>query len=268
MRIFLIIGFIIIILISVFLYLTNTPKKELQNTINQNLISNIKSVKNSYEKIDYITKDGVKIVGNFYKIDSPKLYALLIHMMPATKESYNNFAMFLKDKDISSLAIDLRGHGKSTLQNENTINFNDFSDKSHQDSIADIKSGIDFLKNNGAQPNQIFIVGASIGANLALWYLKEHSDIKGTVLLSPGIDYKGIKTAPLMTGLSKNQKVFLVASKEDPESYTAITTLNNLNGKSSDILKLEMGGHGTDMLENYAELENKIYSWIKSLYNI
>ena len=58
------------------------------------------------EKIELITEDGVKIKGIWQKVEGEKA-VLLLHMMPATKESWQNFSELLVENNFSSLAIDL-----------------------------------------------------------------------------------------------------------------------------------------------------------------
>jgi alpha-beta hydrolase superfamily lysophospholipase len=66
------------------------------------------------EKVNFKTKDGVTIVGNYFKPRKEHAPAfLLLHMMPATKESWNDFASHLQKEGFEVLAIDLRGHGES-----------------------------------------------------------------------------------------------------------------------------------------------------------
>ena len=44
----------------------------------------------------FTTKDNVKIAYKLYEVSQPKGYLLLAHMMPATKESWDEFAKFMQ----------------------------------------------------------------------------------------------------------------------------------------------------------------------------
>ena len=138
------------------------------------------------EKVTLKTEDGLDIVGLYYLGPSSK-GTLLLHMMPATKESWEEFAVKLQAEGYQVLAIDLRGHGESSGGPEG---FRNFSDVDHQKSMFDIDAGIEFLEKKGAARNNLVLIGASIGANLALWSLTENKEIKMPVLLSPGLDYR------------------------------------------------------------------------------
>ena len=116
-------------------------------------------------------------------------------MMPATKKSFHQLAEEFQNIGYESIAIDLRGHGES--------------DKGPE-SILDLEIAVDYLvKNRGAKSDKISFIGASIGANLSLQYISEHSEFKTAILLSPGLNYRGIKTEPMVKNLKAGQKVFL-----------------------------------------------------------
>ena len=125
------------------------------------------------EKISY-TAENVTIVGNYWKGTNGKA-AILLHMMPATKESFTPFAEKLHEKGWSVLAIDLRGHGESTKKIHGELstpmNYQEFSDEEHQSSMHDVEGARDWLEAQGIATENIVIGGASIGANLAINYM-------------------------------------------------------------------------------------------------
>ena len=201
-----------------------------------------------------IAGDGVKIAYDWYSTaEDAKGYVALAHMMPATKESWRDFAVFLQERGYSSIAIDLRGHGKSE---EGPNGFLKFSDEEHQKSILDLSAATDFLKQQGALEGDIKIIGASIGANLALQYLADNFQIKSAVLLSPGLNYRGIETEPLIQKLQAGQKVLLVASEDDVRSGgNAVSMSKRLydlapSGVDKKLEIFKTGGHGTGLFES------------------
>lgn len=209
------------------------------------------------EKVDLKTEDGVKIAANLYSVYKPHGWLLLIHMMPATKESWRGFAGESQKHGYESLAIDLRGHGKS---DGGPDGYKNFSDAEHQASILDLEAAWEFLKSRGAAPEKTVLIGASIGANLSLQFLTEHPEINGGVLLSPG-NYKGIDSGVLAAKLSPNQKVIFAASRKDERSAGNNAVQNQeyydlaSQVKNRHLILFDGAGHGTELLDLKNELD-------------
>ncbi|HTK59850.1 MAG TPA: alpha/beta fold hydrolase, partial [Candidatus Baltobacteraceae bacterium] len=164
----------------------------------------------SPEPILLETSDGVRISGAFYAADQLRGQALLIHMMPATKESWSAVASALSSRGIACLAIDLRGHGASSGGPDG---YRAFSDAQHQAKGLDVEAGIAWLRAQGSVP--LRVAGASIGANLAIRAAAEHEDIVACLALSPGLEYRGVATEDAARKLRGSQRLFLAVSSED-----------------------------------------------------
>ncbi|MEK7607012.1 MAG: alpha/beta fold hydrolase [Patescibacteria group bacterium] len=214
------------------------------------------------QRVSFPTNDGVEIVGSFLEAPAQKACALLLHMMPVTKESWYELMQKLAERGISSLAIDLRGHGESRQQGAKTLDYKKFSDEDHQKTIHDVEVAVSWLKAQGIGEDRVIIIGASIGANLALQYAAEHLSIKTVALLSPGLDYRGIKTESAAKQMKPEQSVFLAASDDDEYSFRTIETLSLSLKNSSTVERLHATGHGTDMFKNRPEFLQTIVGWI------
>ena len=208
------------------------------------------------KEISFEAIDGVKIAADFYDSKS-SAGVLLVHMMPAIKESWKDFAGLLQKNNFKVLAIDLRGHGKSEFGPNGYLSF---TDAEHQKGIGDVEAGVKFLRENGAE--KISIVGASIGANLALQFANEN-EIASAVLLSPGLNYRGVDISEISMPATKN--IFLVASKDDEYSAeSAQKIFGNLPaGENKKIKIYEAAGHGTDMFSE-KDLMGMVLKFIKN----
>lgn len=220
----------------------------------------------SMNKIFLTTKDGIKIAADLYSVEPARGWLVLVHMMPVAKESYRELAERFQNLGYESIAIDLRGHGESDGGLKGYLNF---SDVEHQKSILDLEATVDYLiESRGATPDKISFIGASIGANLSLQYISERSEFKTAILLSPGLNYRGIKTEPLVKNLKAGQKVFFVSSRDDPNAENNVEENQKLyglvpNGVEKEIKTYDIGGHGTDILEKQPELMSFIIEFIK-----
>jgi len=221
--------------------------------------------KTSVEKVNFKTTDNILIAADFYPASSTAAKgALLVHMMPADRTSWRDFAPQLVAQGYNVLAIDLRGHGESA---GGPAGYRRFSDDQHQKSIADLDAGRAFLESKGVRRENLVLIGASIGANLVLQYLAENPEVRQAVLLSPGFDYRGIQTQPLMTNLKEGQRLFLVGSDDDSQSSAAV--LNTLarqapSGVEAQVLVYQKAGHGTNMFgKESPDLAQALISWLK-----
>jgi pimeloyl-ACP methyl ester carboxylesterase len=228
---------------------------------------------NKFETVQFQTPDGVIIKGDYLASPSPKAYLLLLHMMPATRTSWYPLMDKLRTAGYASLAIDLRGHGESLKKKTErgdfqTLNYKNFSEAEHQATIQDVEAAVKWLiEEKGASKSKIAIIGASIGANLALEYLSENPEVETAILLSPGLDYRGIKTEPLALKINPKQAIFLVASEDDSYSFETNRILYNLLKSKKEIKEFKKAGHGTTMLERESSLMDELIEWLDSLFN-
>ena len=197
------------------------------------------------------TDDEKKIVGTFYEGGSEGI--ILLHMMDRTRNDWRDFALKLQNLNYSVIAVDFRGHGESEGS------WKDFSEEDFQAMDLDVEAAFRYLEQNNI--TNITIIGASIGANIALRYAVEHG-IGKVVLLSPGLDFQGIDTeepAKVFEG-----KILIAASKEDKYSFDSSREIYSLIKSNQKSLKIyENAGHGTKMLDN-TDLSTVILDWLKA----
>lgn len=221
--------------------------------------------------VTFTTDDGVIIYGVIREArPSTKLragWALLLHMMPATKESYAAFQEALVTRGVSSLAIDFRGHGESKHGPAGTLDYTAFSHEDHQAKIKDVEAAVAYLeKTYGLRTADLVLVGASIGANLALQYAAAHADVPGAVLLSPGLNYRDIATMPLIQSLTRDRHLFLAGSADDEISGPAVEKLTERSLAQTDVKQFTDAGHGTRMFETYPAFLEEIADWVAARF--
>ncbi len=213
------------------------------------------------QKVNFNTADGVTIVADFYTNEKDGAAALLLHMMPATKESWGDFAGELIKRGFSKvLAIDLRGHGESVNQNGETLDYREFDDVRHQLKIRDVEAAVDWLENRGASKDRLLVAGASIGSSLAIVYGSEKQQIPAVVALSPGLNYHGVATLDRMPDYD-GRELYLAASEEDGRSLEAVRELHAA-APSSTLKELSDAGHGTTMFERVDRFTEDVAEWV------
>lgn len=223
------------------------------------------------ERVSFTTTDGVTIVGTWYPVTGATRVALLLHMMPSTKESWQGLARELNTRGMAALAIDLRGHGESVKkgvgsngersQEMNNINFQKFSDAEHQESIGDVRAALEWLGQRGFEAGQVRLAGASIGANLALQVASENLVITRIVMLSPGLDYRGVQTEPAIAALLPDASILIVAARGDEYAATSSETLKHLQPQAA-LSILDGSAHGTDLFDDHKEMQTQIADFL------
>lgn len=240
------------------------------------------------ETVSITTADDVRIAGHWYPVAEPVGWTLLLHMMPATKESYVALAEALQQRGIASLAIDFRGHGESQGGSKG---YERFTDKEQQEKIQDVRAAMLWFEDNAEKsatlPKEygnappanyivprLVVVGASIGANLALQIFDEEAGIAGIVLLSPGLDYRGIKTDVIARAIRDDETrdreqqgrlgpMLLVAGGSDDEYSTdTVRQLASMLGTRATVRTFTNAGHGTTMFDQEPKFLAEVVSWI------
>ncbi len=211
------------------------------------------------EKIKLLSEDDLNLVGDYYSSEGSTKGVLLLHMYKRSKEDWKDFAELLNQRGYKVLVMDLRGHGESEgdiqkilLQDLNSV------------ILKDVELAVDFLKKDGIQ--DIFMIGASIGANAALIYGAKY-DVAGIALLSPGLDYHGANIEASMKNYSN--QIFLAASEDDSYSVETVKKIYDLSPISKDkkvLILYKNAGHGTQMFgKESPDLSEKLIEWLNSI---
>lgn len=213
------------------------------------------------ERVTFTTDDGVGIVADYTNVDSSRFVGILLHAMPATRKSFSELTPALARAGWSTLALDLRGHGESVNSDKGKLDYRNFTDADQQATIFDLVAASRWLEDRGFDRSHQFLIGASIGANLALQFLSEHREVRAAVLLSPGLNYHGLQAEPLLRE-DIGEQVMLVATEEDGYSFQTVTALH-AKAKRSELVTYPIGGHGTDIFARQKTLIPQLISWLK-----
>ncbi|MFH2047902.1 MAG: hypothetical protein ABIJ12_00500 [bacterium] len=226
-------------------------------------------------EIKLTTTDGLDLYSWLSKPDhnikAPLI--VLLPMMNNTHESYAPFLLNLKHYlDIDSLshnkttpyvlAIDLRGHGKSTIRNDSTIHWKDMTEDDFAQYPFDVKEAIKLILSDSVyniDPNDIIVIGASIGSTTAIMLTEHMNGITKDVMLSPGENYRGMQPAHALESYKGESIIY--AGKEDTYSYTSSVNLAKLN-KKCELKVFETKDHGTDIINNNPEAMNYLIEWL------
>jgi pimeloyl-ACP methyl ester carboxylesterase len=181
---------------------------------------------------------------------SPAPGALLLHMYARSKADWLDFARSLQATGISALAIDLRGHGETG------------GDEDWALAAQDVALAYAWLAGQeGVSPDRLGIVGASIGANLALVEAAGEPSVRAIALLSPGLDYFRVRIDGLIEQYGDRPSL-LVASEEDQYSADTVRILAALAPGGAELVLYTNAGHGTAMFDREPDLAERLLEFL------
>lgn len=188
---------------------------------------------------------------------------LLLHMIGSDRHAWDAFAQTAATAGYMVLAIDLRGYGDAVSEAPGAARDpNSFP----ADAIVgqDLGPAIDYLIDNGADPANLAIGGASIGANLALRYAGTDPRIQAAVLLSPGEEYRGVTVLPELTAYAK-RPLMILATEGDNYSAATARKMKNTAQNYCELRLYPGSAHGTDILNTSAETAAQILLWLEPI---
>jgi pyridoxine 5-phosphate synthase len=205
-------------------------------------------------RVSFSASDGVTIAGEFYEAAArPAAGVVLVHMLSRGRGDWGGLPEWIRDAGISALAIDLRGHGQSSG-----------SAGDLQAMIQDVRAAAQWLSTRpNVRGDQIAIVGASLGASLALLAAVELPQVRAIGLLSPSLDYRGLRTDAGLIKRLGARSIWLAASDQDP---LALRTLRDIAAEPSGPREQHVSttlGHGTVLLERDADAGRTLVDWLR-----
>lgn len=213
--------------------------------------------------VHFSTSDGCRIEA-FYLAPSSGAYVLVnAHGLGSSKNEWGGFQQALKKAGYGYLSLDLRGHNGSASCGGKKADYRKFTKEDWGRAYMDITAAAAFLKKKAVPAERLVFCGASVGANLALKAAAEGAAKPAAlILLSPGIEYAGVRTDADITALGK-VRVLVAASANDPYAWQSSGFLlqsANAEGIAADFVD-GGGGHGVDMFKTKATIP-AIIAWI------
>ena len=199
------------------------------------------------------TSDGLVLQATFYSSPvQPAPVVLMLHQVGGSRADWDPLAQRLQAAGYAVLALDLRGYGDTGGEANWSL------------AQGDVAAAVSLIQEMGdVDASHIVIVGASIGANLALNACADTSGCAAAVLLSPGLDYHGITTSEAMVRLGV-RPTLIVASEGDNNNPADSLTLDSMAQGDHQLVVLARAGHGTAMLNADPALLDQIVQWISA----
>ena len=191
-------------------------------------------------------EDGVTLSGAYYESSrKPAPGIVLLHMHRRSHTDWDAAAQQLSDAGFAVLALDFRSTDEFAAL------------------TVDVRAAKAFLRARpDVMPSSLGIAGASIGANLALIDAADDPGVMSVALLSPGIDYRGLRTEAAMKKYG-GRSALLVGSTRDPYVRRSIRHLSAIGSGTREVRLTESVAHGTTMLTRDQGLIGTLVDWFR-----
>lgn len=190
---------------------------------------------------------------------------ILLHGLNRSYDAWADLPVTLTKAGYAVFALDLRGHGKSTTTTwKRRVSWRYLTPEQWKAMHRDIGQVIQFFKKGEIYPevdgSHVALVGEKLGANIATFAAKYNQEVQTLVLISPGLEFKGIDAS---RGLLEYDKNTLIMSNQDSkESHNQARHLYNWITGPKTLQVYEKIGEGADMLTNQPSVNEQIREWL------
>lgn len=183
--------------------------------------------------------------------ERPSPAVVLVPMLGRTKEDWQPVAQRLADANIAALAIDLPG---TALPAEASA-------------LAawhlDVRAALNYVAARpDVRPEAIGLAGASLGANLAVLAAVADPRVRSLALISPSLDYRGVRIETAMRQYGA-RPALLLASLKDPFAARTVRDLSKDAPGRREARWAEAKAHGTLLLAAEPDLVRALVEWFQ-----
>lgn len=221
-------------------------------------------------EISFQTEDGWSLHG---KLRVPASVApgarvpgvVLVHGAQHDQETYYSLSRALAKKGIATLSYDWRGKNRDIKETRGHYGVN-LPPAEREKTWLDVKAAINYLAaQSSVSPNQIGVVGATLGTHFALVGAIGDARVKTMVMLSQYALEDSTRRFLTTTDIP----IFFIASTEDRNTelgglgdFTAEAYRLSKN-KFTEFILYDDAGRGSEMLEKKDDLEGMIVRWFQ-----
>lgn len=205
------------------------------------------------QRVTFRGDDGSTIAATWYEPSArPAPAVIMVHTLQRSSRDWDPLAARLASEGIGALAVDLRGHGDTPG-----------SASDYAGMVQDLRAARRYLGSRGdATPSRVGLIGASFGATLAVQASAEDASVATVALLSPSLDYRGIRIDPVVRKYGA-RPLLLVASDDDGYASRSIRDLQKAGGGVRETIVVHAAGHGTAMLAAAPDLPARLVEWFR-----
>ena len=230
-------------------------------------------------EVSFGANDGVQVSALFGALSGGEALpvVILLHDLGGDKDDWlssTSAYVELLERNYAVLAIDLRGHGDTSLPDDRQV----LQITDLENSFLDVHAALIWLQSqSGGDPNRVAVVGSGSGANVAYISLGVFPEqIRTGISLSPGL-WEASSLEPLLVGngidpFGPRSILFMVGDDDQlqgPEvslSYADFArNLEALTAQPKDLRVFQNSAdHGFDLLNNVPEALDLLFLWLEN----
>lgn len=215
-------------------------------------------------EIRFESDDGVTLVGDLRAAEDPSApLIVLVHQLSSDRSEWLPLLRRLTgEPEVSTFAMDMRGHGDSTQRGEETLSWQDFDASDWDKTPGDVIDAIEHLREEEPiTPRRIMVVGSSIGSSAALLAAAREPSIDVVVALSPGRAYHGLDVLTPLPELGE-RPVLAVAARGEAQAAEAAEDIGNV-ARGGRALLVDGSRHGVGMFEQTPSSLDEVVSFLR-----
>lgn len=220
------------------------------------------------EPVTITTSDGVILTGLFQAPARPdEPVAILLHGLGSTQGEWTAFAEQLAALGCGYLSYDARGHGGSSQTTSGTtISYRSLGPpgpgSEWERMISDLNTAARYLERRRNIPSSgLVLVGASLGANVALNWAAAHQNIRAALLLSPGLNYAGIDAEKPVSRCAGLRIAFAAAPTDAYAWFSSRALYGRIRQNPGAVFFEGTAGHGVQMFDGM--FEKGLIAWLR-----
>ncbi|MFT7621603.1 MAG: dienelactone hydrolase [Myxococcota bacterium] len=189
---------------------------------------------------------------------------LLLHQFSSNKNQWDPYIEHLTSRGWVALAIDIRGHGDSDAQDGSFSGI--LSDPTG--APEDVKAALAFLTDTGkANPEQLAVIGTSIGANLACVAMANDYGVKLTVAVSArDTAVANLAGAANAAALSFDSLYCLAGANDSGGDQAATCTAfaDQAGDPKGTVIIPDSAAHGSGLLSTFPDAWDGVASYLEA----
>lgn len=214
-------------------------------------------------EVTFQTDDGMDLHGNLFKPAGGEVKGgiVFVHQPFRTRRDWSYMAEKMSSDGFFTLVFDLRGHGDSLMQGDEELDRELFGSEEYLAMTADVAGAVDLVRSQpGVDPGAVQLVGADLGASVALLYALDDEQISSVAMLSPGLGYDDVNIVGKAAELGA-RPLCLVYSVEDGYARKSTEVMAKEAKGPLHTQQYYGVGHGAQMLAREPALEDMLRGW-------